>query len=126
MLTLPSSVKVFVAVEAVDGRKGFDGLLGLVGAVVGENPLSGHLFVFRTKRANLVRILFWDRTGFCLLSKRLEKGCFRFPWTVPEGARQLEVEATELMLMLEGIDLAGARHRPRWIGPSQTPAGPSQ
>ena len=117
MLTLPPSVKIFVAVDAVDGRKGFDGLLGLVTTVVGENPLSGHLFVFRTKRANLVRILFWDRTGFCLLSKRLERGCFRFPWKVPEGAQQLQVESSELLLMLAGIDLAGARHRPRWPTP---------
>ena len=117
MLTLPPSVKIFVAVDAVDGRKGFDGLLGLVTTLVGENPLSGHLFVFRTKRANLVRILFWDRTGFCLLSKRLERGCFRFPWKEPEGAQQLQVESSELLLMLAGIDLAGARHRPRWPAP---------
>lgn len=121
MLSLPPSVKVFVAVEAVDGRKGFDGLLGLVSSVVGESPLSGHLFVFRTKRGNLVRILFWDRTGFCLLSKRLERGRFRFPWTVPDGAQQLQVEAAELMLVLEGIDLTGAQRRPRWQAPAQSP-----
>lgn len=114
MLTLPPSVKVFVAAQPVDGRKGFDSLIALASSVVGENPLSGHLFVFCTRRGHLVRILFWDRNGFCLLSKRLEKGSFRFPWTLAPGQQRVEVEAAELMLMLEGIELAGARRAPRW------------
>lgn len=121
MLSLPPSVKVFVATEPVDGRKGFDSLIALAQSTLGENPLSGHLFVFRTRRGNLVRTLFWDRNGFCLMSKRLERGCFQFPWTVPEGAQRIEVEAAELALMLEGIELAGARRTPRWTPETSTP-----
>ena len=79
--------------------------------VIGQDPLSGHLFVFRNRRGDRIKILFWDRSGYCLWYKRLEKGVFKFP---DSNARSIEVEAATLALILEGIDLAGARHRQRF------------
>jgi transposase len=119
MLTLPPSVRIYVAAEPCDLRKQFDGLALLVMQELREDPRSGHLFVFRSRRGCLVRILFWDRSGYCVLSKRLEKGRFRFPWTEKEveGRAHVEMEAAELGLLLEGIDLAGATRRARWRPP---------
>jgi transposase len=114
MLTLPPSVRVYVAVEPTDLRKSFDGLSTLVANGFGHDPLSGHLFVFRNRRCDQVRILFWDRNGYALFAKRLTRGCFHFAWKPVAGATHVEVEAAELALMLEGIDLSGARRRPRW------------
>lgn len=113
MLSLPPSVRVFVATEPVDMRKSFDALALLVEGVLQQDPLSGHLFVFVGKRGNLCKILFWDRTGFALFSKRLERGRFRLP-EPPDPGASISVEAAELVLLLEGIDLAGAKRRPRW------------
>ena len=114
MLTLPPAVRVFVAVEPVDIRKAFDGLSAAVREILRENPLSGHLFVFRNRRGDRLKILFWDRSGYCLFYKRLERGTFQLPACARGPAPHLEMEAAELSLMLEGIDLRGARRRPRW------------
>jgi transposase len=92
--------------EPVDMRKAFDGLLGLVKGVLAEDPLSGTLFVFVNRRGTYVKILYWDRTGFCLFAKRLERGRFRFPTT----ARKQELSAQVLQLLLDGIEL-GRRHQ---------------
>ncbi len=92
-------------------RRSFDALAALVDQVVGEDPLSGHLFVFRNRRGDLVKILSWDRTGYCIWYKRLEEGVFRFPEAV---AGRVEIEAAELALILEGIDLAGATRQRRF------------
>jgi transposase len=123
MLTLPPSVRIYMATDPVDLRKQFDGLAVLVEQGLQQDPRSGHLFVFLNRRGTHVRILFWDRSGYCLVSKRLEKGTFRVPWTAEAvaGRAHLEVEAAELALVLEGIDLAGARKRPRW-----TPTRPAR
>ena len=114
MLTLPPSVKVHLAVEPVDMRKGVDALANLVRNALRQEPMSGHLFVFRGRRGHMLRILFWDRTGWALYTKRLERGVFHLPFAVPEGVQRCEVEAAELAMMLEGIDLSGARRRLRW------------
>ncbi len=114
MLTLPPSTRIYVAAAPTDLRKGFDGLSAAVLEVIGQDPTSGHLFVFRNRRANQVRVLFWDRTGWCIVAKRLARGSFRLGLPVPEGATHLEVEAAELGLMLEGIDLTEAVRRRRW------------
>lgn len=111
MLMLPPSVRVFLAAEPADMRCAFDGLTARVQSLLEQDPFSGHLFVFRNKRGDRVKILFWDRSGFCLWYKRLEKGTFRFPEATGSS---VEVEAAELALLLEGIDLRGARRRPRW------------
>jgi transposase len=119
MLSLPPSVRVFVAVEATDMRKSFDGLASEVQRVIAQDPLSGHLFVFFNRRRTMVKVLYWDRNGFCLVCKRLERGTFWLPEATPNGV--LEMEAGELGLLLEGIELEGARRRPRWT-PSGTPS----
>jgi transposase len=112
MLSLPPSVRIFVALEATDMRKSFDGLAGEVRRLIEQDPLSGHLFVFFNRRRTMVKVLYWDRNGFCLVAKRLERGTFRLPTMKESGV--VEMEAMELGLILEGIDLRGARRRPRW------------
>lgn len=114
MLTLPSTVRIYVAAEPVDLRRGFDGLAAATREVIREDPLSGHLFVFTNRRSNRLKILLWEPSGYLLIYKRLERGCFRMPMTPRSGARHVELESTELALMMEGIDLRGARRRPRW------------
>lgn len=112
MWNLPPSVRIFLCVPAADMRRSFDGLAAMTQEVIGQNPLSGHLFVFRNRRGDRVKILYWDRSGYCLWYKRLEAGTFRFPMS--EG-RGVEVDRWELGLILEGIDLAGVRRRRRFL-----------
>ena len=89
----------------VDMRKSFDGLVGLVQGVLGEDPLSGTLFVFFNRRGNYVKLIYWDRTGFCLFAKRLEQGRFR----LPSGDGIQELTERRLQLILDGIVLAKRR-----------------
>jgi transposase len=114
MLTMPPSVRVYIAAQPTDLRKSFDGLSALVAQTFGQDPLCGHLFVFRNRRGDQIRVLFWDRTGYAILGKKLARGRFHLACEVPAGATHVEVEAAELSLMLEGIDLAGAVRRKRW------------
>lgn len=114
MLTLPATVSIYVCAEPVDLRKGFDGLSAATRHVIREDPLSGHLFVFINRRRNRMKILLWQPSGYLLLYKRLERGRFRLPQTPAPGCRHVQIEASELTLMLEGIDLRNARRRPRW------------
>jgi transposase len=120
VLSLPPTVRVFFAVEPVDLRKGFDGLSNVARFVLAEDPLSGHLFVFVNRRGDRAKILFWDRSGWCIYYKRLEKGTFRLPERREFADSKVEVEAVELMLILEGIDLTDARRRPRWESTSNS------
>lgn len=112
MLTLPPGVRVFVATGRVDGRKGIDGLSTLVRSQFMEDPLSGSMYVFFSRRADRVRVLYFDRDGYVLITKRLEKGTYRLPWRAEEG--RVVIEAAELLLVLEGIELRGASRRARW------------
>jgi len=125
MLMLAATTKIFVATSPVDMRKGFDSLSIVVREVLAADPLSGHLFIFVNVRANQVKVLLWDRTGFCIFHKRLARDCFHVP---PSTSGKIEMEAGELMLLLEGIDLRGARRRPRWkpgdFSPPSTPMTP--
>lgn len=114
MLTLSPTLKVYVAAEAVDLRKGFDGLGAATHAIVKQDPLSGHLFVFINRRRNRMKMLLWQRSGYLLLYKRLERGTFRLPKRPDPGKRHIEIDVTELALMMEGIDLREATRRPRW------------
>jgi transposase len=114
MLSLPPSVRVFIALVATDMRKSFDGLANETRRRIEQDPLSGHLFVFFNRRRTLVKVLYWDRIGFCLVAKRLERGTFHLPRASERGG-VVEVEAAALALILEGIDLGGARRRPRWL-----------
>jgi transposase len=117
MMTLPPSVRVYVAAQPTDLRKSFDGLSALVSSTFGHDPLCGHLFVFRNRRGDQIRVLFWDRTGYAILGKKLARGRFHLAREVPAGATHLEVESAELTLMLEGIDLTQATRRKRWRPP---------
>lgn len=112
MLTFPPGALVFVATARVDGRKGIDGLSALVRSQFAEDPLSGTMYVFFSRRGDRVRVLYWDRDGYVLITKRLEKGTFRVPWGTAAG--RVIVEAAELLLVLEGIDLSSAVRRARW------------
>lgn len=114
MLSLPPSVRVFVATQPVDGRKGADSLMAIVRDLLGHDPLTGHLYVFFSRRCDRVRIVYWDRSGIAMWTKRLERGRFRPAFTADGRLAASAVEAAELALVLEGIDLAGARRRPRW------------
>jgi transposase len=114
MLTLPPTVRVFVATAPCDLRKQFDGIAVLVEQGLRHDPRSGHLYVVFNRRGDQVRILFWDRQGYCLFAKRLERGRFRLPWEQPAAGAAVEMEAGELALILEGIDLRGAQRRTRW------------
>ncbi len=111
MLSLPPSVKIFIARGVTDLRKSFDTLAALVCEVIDEDPQSGHLFVFLNRRRNRVKILWWDRSGYFLLAKRLEHGQFRVYDQVSERAGSFEVSASDLMLLLEGIDLRRSQRR---------------
>lgn len=112
MLSLPPTVRVFVALAATDMRKSFDGLANETRQQIAQDPLSGHLFVFFNRRRTLVKVLYWDRNGYCVVAKRLERGTFHLAHANEQDV--VEVEAAELALILEGIDLHGARRRPRW------------
>ena len=114
MLSLPATVRIYVALQPVDGRRGIDGLAALVRAVLGHDPLDGALYVFFTRRSDRARILYFSHNGYWLLSKRLERGRFHLPWDPTAGAAVRGIESAQLQLILEGIDLRDARHRPRW------------
>ena len=113
MLSLPPGARVFVATARVDGRKGIDGLSALVRSQFCEDPLSGTMCVFFSRRGDRVRVLYWDRDGYVLVTKRLEIGTFRMPWSAADG--KVVLEAAELLLVLEGIDLTHAKRRLRWM-----------
>lgn len=117
---LPPAVRLYLAPQPVDARKGFNGLSLYVQAQLRLEPLSGHLFIFFNRRRDQVRILFWDRSGYVLWAKRLERGRFRLPphWT--HGGLPAQLEAAELALCLEGIDLSQAKRRARWTPPPST------
>ncbi len=113
ILNLPPSVRIHVCASATDMRKSFDGLSALVAQVLAEDPLSGHLFCFFNLRRDRCKILWYDHNGFALYAKRLERGRFRLP-EVGAGAQKLSMRAAELALILEGIDLSGAKRRKIW------------
>jgi transposase len=94
-------------------RCGFDRLAERVSAVIGENPQSGHLFVFRSRRGDRLKILLWERDGFVLWYKRLEAGVFKLP-RVEQGARSVELRASELAMILDGIDVSKLKRVPRY------------
>jgi transposase len=111
MLSLPPAVRIFVAIAPTRMHLSFDRLAALARDVMREDPLSGHLFVFHNRIGDRVKILFWDRSGFCLWYKRLERGVFHIP---PATATHVEFDAADLVLLLDGIDLAQAARRPRF------------
>ena len=121
MIGLPSlqaldraqAARIWLAAEATDMRCGFDRLAERVKVVIGEDPLSGHLFVFRSRRGDRLKILVWERDGFVLWYKRLEAGVFKLP-RMSEGARSIELRASELAMILDGIDVSKLKRLPRY------------
>lgn len=111
MLTLPPTVRVFVATGATDLRRSVDGLSAIVRERFSLDPLSGHLFLFRNRRGDRLKILVWDRSGFWVLYKRLERGTFAWPDVA--GHEPVELRTTEFMLLLTGVDVSRTRAR-RW------------
>ncbi len=112
MLGLPPSVRIYFATELVDMRNGIDGLRGIVETVLKKDASHGHLFVFVGKAKDKVKILFWDRNGFVLYMKRLERGRFQLP-AVDERIKHVSMEPAQLGMLLDGIDL-NARRLARW------------
>lgn len=120
MLSLPASVRVYLASEPVDMRRGHNGLFELVKSW-GLDPFSGDLFAFVGKRHDRVKVLVWHRGGFVLLYKRLEKGRFRIPKVKP-GATRVVLDATELAMLLDGIDLSRVKRPDLWTPPARAAA----
>ena len=125
MLSLSRTTRVFLAMEPTDMRKGFDGLFSLVESIIGEDPFSGHLFVFRNHRRDRLKVLWWDRDGLAIFYKRLERGSYQFPTDCvsrgssgsaenSDNAGRCEIRADELALLLEGIELGSVKRRPRY------------
>jgi len=125
MLRLPSlgeldqelRVRVYLCTSTTDMRKGFDTLAVLVREGLGYDPLSGHLFLFVGRRRDRLKILYWDRDGYALWYKRLEQGTFRMPVAKPDTA-SIELKASELAMLLEGIDLRSIKRRKRFRRPA--------
>jgi transposase len=105
--------KIWLAVEATDMRCGFDRLAERVRTVIGQDPVSGHLFLFRSRRGDRLKILVWDRDGFVLWYKRLECGVFKLP-RGSEPGRAMELRASELAMLLDGIDMTKLKRVPRY------------
>ena len=113
MFGLTTATRVFVAPGATDMRKGFDGLFGLVRDALGEDPLSGHLFLFANRDRTRVKVLVFDGSGLWVCSKRLEKGRFAWP-AAAEGQTRIAMRAEELTMLLSGIDLTQTKAR-KWF-----------
>lgn len=126
MIGLPSlraldtahSMRIWLAAEATDMRRGFDRLAEHARAVIGADPLGNNLFVFRSRRGDRLKILVWDRDGYVLWYKRLEVGVFKLPRVEP-NAGSVELRASELAMILDGIDLSQLKRLPRYELPSE-------
>ena len=117
MLTLPRSVRIYLATGPVDLRKSIDGLAALARAR-GHDVFSGHLFAFTSRKGDRVKILAWDHGGFVLYYKRLEKGRFKLPAVRP-GDAEVEMESTQLAMLLDGLDVKQVKQPSRWEPPAR-------
>jgi transposase len=106
VFNLSQSIRIFVCTRPTDMRNGFKGLIGLTRDLLQQDPYNGHLFLFRSKRGDFIKILWWDLDGFAIFAKRLEAGSFTFPVVQFEDGRYLpvEIERAHLLCLLEGID----------------------
>ncbi len=112
MLSLPSQVRVFVARERVDFRKGIDGLCAIVRDQFGDDPLCGHMYLFFNARRNRLRILVWDRNGFWLLAKRLEAGVFQ---RIDGTREKIEIDRARLAMLIDEIDTKNSRFHKHFV-----------
>ena len=118
MLTLPRSVRIYLATAPADMRKGHDGLCALVKQDLGRDVYSGHLFVFVSRKGDRVKILTWDHGGFVLYYKRLELGRFRLP-KIAEGEVSIRLNGAQLAMLLDGIDYSRVRRPIHWRPPDK-------
>jgi len=109
--SLPAGVRVYVSNEATDMRKSFDGLTAIVQHQFDRDPFDGDVFAFFNRRRDRVKILFWDRNGFCIAMKRLERGTFDTWQPSTEEETHIEVEHAQLVMLLEGIDVKSVKFR---------------
>lgn len=114
MIHLPASVRVYLCLTPCDMRKSFDSLQTLVSEHLELDAFAGHLFVFSSRRKDRVKILYWDRDGFAIWSKRLEEGTYAVPFGDANGERRREITVQELGALLSGIDLSTAKRRKRY------------
>src|SRR5208282_1021411 len=116
MFNLSPATRIFVCAKPIDMRKSFDGLFAMVRANFNQDPFSGTLFLFRSKRGNFIKILWWDIDGFAIFAKKLEIGTFRFPAVrFANGEYQpIEIERSDLMMLLEGIDTDSVKRLKRY------------
>jgi transposase len=121
MLSLPPGIQVYMAVEPVDMRKSFDGLSAAVEAVFDRNVLDGHLFLFLNKRRDRLKLLWWNGDGLAIFATRLEQGTYEVPQHTAD-TKQLRLDATQLALLLGGVELRSVKRRPRYVRPSDEPA----
>jgi transposase len=117
VLSLPPSVRIFLCSTPTDLRKSFDGLAALVRQALDGDPLSGHLYVFRNKNGDRLKLLFWDRDGLVIYYKRLEEGTFAFPPSA--DGKGVEVRSAELAMLLDGVELDSVRRRRRYQRPAE-------
>jgi transposase len=108
-----SGTRIWLAAEPTDMRCGFDRLAEQVRSVISQDPLSGHLFLFRSRRAERLKVLMWDRDGYVLWYKRLEQGVFKLP-RLSSGTRSVELRPSELAMILDGIDMTKLKRVPRY------------
>lgn len=114
MLSVSGRVKIFLCLGPTDMRRSFDTLAATVQEVLQQDPLSGHLFVFRSKRGDRVKILYWNTHGYALWYMRLEGGSFRFPAPAHENATSLTISAADLAMLLDGVDLSSVKRTKRY------------
>ena len=114
MLSVPSAVRIYLCREPTDMRRSFDGLAMIVQCIIKHDPLSGHVFVFRNKRGNMLKLLYWDRDGYAIWYKRLEKGSFKRP-TAHIDALNSELSQEDLYFILRGIDFEKTKKRKRYL-----------
>lgn len=117
MLSFPPAVRIWLATAPADMRKSFDSLAELVRQHLHNDPFSGHVFVFRNRRSDRVKLLYWDEDGFVIVYKRLEAGTFRFP-AVVDGQTGITLRAAELAMLLDGVDWQNAQRAKRYQRPA--------
>ena len=125
MLSISGHVRVLLARQPVDMRKSFHGLVSLAETALRQDPLSGQLFVFVNRRRDRMKILYWGGAGFCIWYQQLEKGTYQLPdASTCEAAEGIEITASQLSLILDGIDLLSVRQRPRFQRRPETRSAP--
>ena len=116
MLSLPPTLRIYLAAQPTDLRKSFDSLAALVRDGLQGDPLSGDLFVFRNKSGDRIKLLIWEEDGYAIWYKRLERGSFRFP-AAAQGCAHVEIRAADLVMLLAGVDLASVKRAKRYHRP---------